>query len=230
MKGREHSNMRLVAERHPGFGTGTKLWLLRHAEVAAEWRGRFYGDLDVPLSDEGLRVTEELARAFGDAGVDAVLSSPLERALELGRAVARASGAELEVVPDLRELSRGVWQGRHPEEIADEMAPYYADPWSFDGHAGESDATLAARVWPVVERAIESRPGGTVVLATHYNVIRVIAGIALGIASPRTFALRVDPGRAVLFEDTRRGFVLRCSNVAVSMSGGTGTAAEEVGA
>ena len=220
--------MRLVAERHPGFGTGTKLWLLRHAEVAAEWRGRAYGDLDVPLSDEGRRTTEELARALGDVGVDIVLSSPLERALELGRAVARASGAELEVDPDLRELHRGAWQGRDHTELAEEMAPYYDDPWSFDGHAGESDALLAARVWPVVERAIESRPGGTVVLATHYNVIRVIAGIALGLAPPRTFALRVDPGRAVLLEDGPRGFVLRRSNVAAPTTGSAEGA--EVGA
>jgi broad specificity phosphatase PhoE len=58
------------------------------------------------------------------------------------------------------------------------------------------------------------------VLATHYNVIRVLAAHLLGIEPARSFAFRVDPGRAALFEDrpaldsSPAGWVLRCSNTA----------------
>lgn len=187
----------------PGSSPGppTTLWLLRHAEVDEAWRDRAYGDLDVPLSAEGRRVSEARAREFARVRPARVLSSPLGRALHLGRALAEAAGCPLEERAGLRELHRGTWQGVEravlERERPGEVAAYYADPWGYRGHGGESDAEILARTWPEVERAVEDHPGGTVVVTTHYNVIRVILAQALGVDPPRSFALRVDPAGAV---------------------------------
>ncbi len=203
---------------HPGFASGLSLWLLRHAEVDLAWRERAYGDLDVPLSAEGVERTRELAEEFRGCALACVYSSPMSRARALGDALAQATAAPLCVVPGLREIHRGAWQGLPIAELDRRdpagVAAFYADPWRYKGHAGECDAEIHARAWPVVLEAARDHAGKSVVFATHYNVIRVLAGALLGIEPARSFAFRVDPGRATLFEDGPAGWTLRVSNAA----------------
>lgn len=204
-------------EPHPGRGSGVELWLVRHAEVHEDWRGKVYGNLDVPLSTDGLTRTRELAGALAGLPPTAVSSSPLARARLLGDALAEASGAPLSVEAALSEIDRGRWQGRSVAELQrdekERVRALYADPWSWREHGGESDACLAARAWPAVDALLERHAGGAVVVATHYNVIRVIVSAALGVAPTCSFGLRVDPGRAVLLVDAPDGWRLRRSNV-----------------
>lgn len=135
--------------RHPGFQSGLRLWLLRHGEVDEAWRGRAYGDLDVPLSEEGAATTVRVADQFAGLDVAQVFTSPLSRASELGRRVADAAGAPLRVDPGLRELSRGSWQGERTEDLAGQdpegVRSYYADPWNYTAHGGECDEQILAR-------------------------------------------------------------------------------------
>lgn len=202
-----------------------ELWLLRHAEVHADWQGKAYGDLDVPLSEEGERRTDELARDFGALALDVVLSSPLTRALRLGRALAERAGAPLAVEPGLAEIHRGRWQGRaiadlHAEDAA-AVARFYADPLGFREHGGECDADVARRALPVVQAGVArtvaaaTRGGaGRLAVAGHYNVLRVLVSAALGIPPARSFALRIEPGRAVLLGGAPEGWRLLHANVA----------------
>ncbi|MFT5286020.1 MAG: alpha-ribazole phosphatase [Planctomycetota bacterium] len=212
---------------HPGFGSNARVWLLRHAEVHEDYHGRAYGNLDVPLSASGQADTERLAEEFGRLDFTSIISSPLVRAKQLASGIADRSGTELIVDAGLAEIFRGSWQGRAVDELPrDQVDGFYADPWTFDEHGGETDAEVLARAWPVLAQAIEQNPGGQVLLVAHYNVIRVLVAYALGIPSTSSFAFRVDPGRACLLLDVRaeraesrtevpqtNGWVLRHSNV-----------------
>jgi probable phosphoglycerate mutase len=210
------------------LGSGARVWLVRHAEVHPDWQGRAYGALDVPLSPRGLERTRELGRDFGALAPERVLASPLARALALGRAIAERAGRELEIEPGLRELARGTWQGELQGELAArfpaQVRAYYADPWGWRGHGGETDAEIAARAWPPLERALAHARGRTLVLASHYNVMRVLTASALSIAPARSFALRVDPGHAVLLVDAPGGWQLHHANVLRPLAGVDGRA------
>ena len=213
--------------RHPGFETSARLWLLRHAEVHEDFQGRAYGDLDVPLSEDGLADTERLAQEFGRLEVASIVSSPLSRANLLAEGISKYSGAEIVVEPGLAEIYRGTWQGQPVSDLpADEVADFYADPWSWREHEGENDSQLLARSWPVVEKHAREHAGRNLIFVAHYNVIRVIVAHALGIPSSASFSLRIDPGRGALLLDVRAeptesrteipqtsGWVLRHSNV-----------------
>ena len=76
---------------------------------------------------------------------------------------------------------------------------------------GESDAAMAERAWPALERALGRGPRVLAVLS--YDVLRVSVACALGLEFARSIALRVDPGRVVLLRDDPIGWVLRRSNV-----------------
>jgi probable phosphoglycerate mutase len=191
---------------------------VRHPEVHADWRSRAYGSLDVPLSEHGLAQAREIGEAYAHVAPRAVISSPLARARTLAAHLAAAAGVALELDDALRELDRGRWQGRERAELEreapDEVAAYYADPWNWRGHGGETDADIAARAAPVLERAAAGEPGrAPVVIVTHYNVARVLCTLALELEPARSFALRVDPGRGILLAHGEHGWSLARSNV-----------------
>ena len=206
-------------ERAPSLGLGTRVWLVRHAEVHDDWQDRAYGSLDVPLSPQGERETAELATAFARAPLARVASSPLSRALLLGQALARAAGAPLATDPRLREVDRGAWQGLPREEFRArweaQRDAFAADPWHWKGHGGESDAEIFARAWAALEETARAvAPGSTIALATHYNVIRSLVTRATGLRPSQSFTFRNDTARASLLLDEPGGWVLARANVA----------------
>ncbi len=205
-----------VPEPEPTLGTGSRVWLVRHAEVHADWQKRAYGNLDVPLSERGEEDTRSMCAAFTGARLARVLSSNLSRALAMGRGIAEASGADLVIDDRLREIWRGTWQGLPAEEFRArwqaDREEFFARPWTWKPHGGESDADVFARAWPVVRTACELARGAEIVLATHYNVIRVLATRALGLKPHESFAFQNDPAHATLLVDAAHGWVLAASN------------------
>ncbi|TAJ18479.1 MAG: histidine phosphatase family protein [Planctomycetota bacterium] len=199
-------------------GPRAEVWLVRHPEVHADWRARAYGSLDVPLSEHGLAQAREIGAAYARLAPRAVIASPLVRARTLAECIASGAGVALELDAALRELDRGRWQGRERAELEREapaeVAAYHDDPWNYRAHGGETDADIAARAQPVLERAVAGEPDrAAVVLVTHYNVIRVLCALALGLEPARSFALRVDPCRGILLARGSHGWSLARSNV-----------------
>lgn len=181
----------------PGAPDGTRLYLVRHAEVSDEVREVAYGALDVALSPAGLDATRRLGEAFAGVPVDRVLSSDLERAHAMGRGIAASTGADLVVTPALREVDRGRWQGIPRADfvanwIAD-AATYWADPWNWKSHGGDSDADLWDRGGAALRDGLEATRGGTLVVTAHTNLIRVLLGVMLGVPTPRNYALETGP-------------------------------------
>jgi len=134
----------------------SRLFLVRHGEVDAQWRGRIYGDRDVPLSEGGRRQAEGAAEVLADVDLIGVVSSGLARA-EFGAQCLRRT-RELERVddPGLREMVRGEWAGKRPDELDDPQAfaAWHADPVDRRPPGGESLGDLARRVL---------KPGGSFV-------------------------------------------------------------------
>ncbi len=201
---------------HPGCATGREVWLFRHGEVDAAWRGRIYGALDVPLSSAGRRASRALARAFASVPFECVVSSTLERAAQLGRLLAAASNAPLQLTPALREIERGRWVGGTFDKLAlsapHELAAWRARSWTWNGNGGESDGQVWARAWPVFERAVRAGRGPLAIVA-HRNVIRVLVSRALGIPPRESFELELDTSRAMRLCDGAQGWSLTARNV-----------------
>src|SRR5258708_5918055 len=136
----------------PGPRSATRIWLLRHAEVHADWHARAYGNTDVPLSEAGEQQTRALSSSFSGLRLDLVVSSQLVRARAMGEAIARASGAPLAIDERLREIWRGEWQGLPASEFRRgwdlEREAFLADPWHRKGPPGESEADAFRPPWP----------------------------------------------------------------------------------
>ena len=73
--------MRLQAQRIKGSLTPTRLYLVRHGQVADGHTDRYHGNNDIGLSDKGVRQFEDLAAQLAGVDLAGVYASDLSRAL-----------------------------------------------------------------------------------------------------------------------------------------------------
>lgn len=170
-----------------------RLYLLRHALPAEEWRDKFYGSLDVPLGDEGRRQSEQAAERLADVELDAVYSSDLQRATYLAECIAAHHGLPVRKLTAFRERGMGILQGKTAAELEADHPELYAqwrgDRVLFRAPEAENFEDLGARVLPALTELIESFPGQRVALACHAGPIRVI--VAHAIQQPLEHIFRV---------------------------------------
>jgi probable phosphoglycerate mutase len=166
------------------------LWLARHGETVENAEGRILGRRDPPLSPAGAAQAETLADRMRDAGLEAIWTSPLQRAHSTAKVVADALGREPVVLQELLESDRGDWEGRLVAELAHESPELHAaflagDP-SFRFPGGESLAEQRARTHSALT-TIAAGPLPALVVA-HAGTIRAALADS-GAAVPTESAL-----------------------------------------
>ena len=140
--------------------------LVRHAEPVKPGTAGF-DEFTRPLTEKGIRDAHRLCEMRASVRIDAAYSSPYLRARQTIEPIARARGITIETIDDLRErmLSRG--------ELSD-WRTHLKRSWEDFGYAlpdGETGRIAQARVMRVLEMLAMRYAGGTVVVASHGNLI-----------------------------------------------------------
>ena len=93
--------------------------LLRHGETALNRSGALRGQLEVALSDNGIREAQRLARRIqAEYPVSAICSSPRLRARATADEVARATGLTIDIDERFNDLDYGPWTGRTSDSFS----------------------------------------------------------------------------------------------------------------
>ncbi len=179
------------------------LVLVRHGhpvDVDDTW------SVNPPLSERGrhqaMRVAERLARE----SIDAVISSPLKRALETARIHAERTGAEVRTMDGVAELDHfgGRYMTMELLRQRGEFEAFLRDPI---GLLGGNEETFRAGIMDALERIIVSHPGGKVAIFTHGLPINAILSRILGLPELTRFMpfycsltriLALDPERMTI--------------------------------
>jgi len=116
------------------------VYFLRHGAAieASRWRG---SDFERPLTEEGRKQLEEMAKAIGRLSLelDAVITSPLVRAKETATIFARAVGMVGGPIADERVA------GLNPERLADILCDWRdASAIVLVGHEPDMSSTVGA--------------------------------------------------------------------------------------
>lgn len=135
------------------------------------------------LSDAGKAQAQAAAGAIATLkSVDAVYSSPLERARETAAAIATARN--LKVIPErgLLELDIGDWTGEELKKVrrTPEWKVVQGHPSGFRFPGGESFVDLQARIVATIARLAAAHRGGTIVAVSHADTIKAAVGHAMG--------------------------------------------------
>lgn len=129
--------------------TATTLILSRHGRTEWSADGRYAGSSEIELDARGREQAARLAGWAAGARLDAIVCSPLVRAVATAEPAARAADLPLRRDERLRELHFGAAEGRRLGELRAEqpeaIAAFEADPAANPLPQGEEPAAAAAR-------------------------------------------------------------------------------------
>ncbi len=157
----------------------TTIILTRHGHVEGIDPPRFRGQQPLPLTTRGLREAERTASRIASTWrPTAVLTSPLERCVATGQAIATACSLQPEVTEGLLDLNYGEWQWKTHEEVRrkwpHDFALWRAAPHLVRFPSGDSLQDIVLRSADVFRRAIQGLPDEAVVLVGHESVNRAL--------------------------------------------------------
>ncbi len=162
----------------------TRIYLIRHGEVAGAGTRRYNGHADVALTPYGLSQYEMLKERFDGAKISACYTSDLTRCV-MG---AELLGEHLGVKPvrhrELRELNVGLWEGKTWSELMEK----YPEQWqarlddivNYRVPEGENLVDVNDRVMPVINDIVARHRGEEVLVVAHGGVNRLILLNAIG--------------------------------------------------
>lgn len=165
-----------------------QLFLLRHGETEGSLNHVYSGQADVPLTSRGREQARLAGRRLADAGVDAILSSPLSRAAETAEEVAAATGAPVRIDERLIEVDYGELEGldraRAEQRFGDGFAQWRSDPFGSPLPRMEPLADALARAREATADALAGSQ--CPVIVGHQGILRLVL-VALGEVEPDGF-------------------------------------------
>ena len=145
--------------------------LLRHGQSTWNAQQRWQGQADPPLSDLGRTQAAHAGQRLG--AVDAIVSSPLERAHATAQILAEAIGVgPVEVVPALAERDAGPWSGLTRDEIDERWPGFLREQKRPDGY--ELDPELLDRIGTALDGLADRFGRSQLLVVCHGGVINVI--------------------------------------------------------
>jgi broad specificity phosphatase PhoE len=189
----------------------TELILARHGETEWNVEEVFRGRVDVELNETGRRQAELLAESLSELKIEAVYSSPLKRALDTAKSIARRQRLEVEVSPGLIDCDFGQWQGLPLKEVKNRYKDLYRQwtesPQLVKIPGGESLDRVRERALKVVNELMAEH-GGRVVLVSHRVVNKVLICALLGLDNSHFWNIRQDTCGTTTFSYQDGRFVL----------------------
>jgi probable phosphoglycerate mutase len=173
----------------------TRIIAIRHGETAWNVDTRLQGQLDIGLNATGRQQARRVALALSREPISAIYASDLLRAWDTARAIADATGGDLQAVTALRERNFGVLQGQTHAEIEANW-PTEARHWRerdplWTPEGGESLMDLRERITRAASELAARHVGGQIVLVAHGGVMDALYRAATGqeVQAPRTWNL-----------------------------------------
>jgi 2,3-bisphosphoglycerate-dependent phosphoglycerate mutase len=150
----------------PNFNPPVTLLLIRHAESMAPGISGF-DEYTRPLTAKGFRDAIKLCETLSSTRIDAAYSSPYLRARQTIEPIAQARHLSIETIDDLRERLLS------PSDLPGWRAHLKRSWNDFDyaPRGGETSRVAQARVVRVLDTIASRHTSGTVILASHGNLI-----------------------------------------------------------
>jgi broad specificity phosphatase PhoE len=174
-----------------------RLLTARHSLTRHNASGIITGRLDEPLSDEGRELVRELVRVRGPVAADAVVASPMRRAIETAVLLTGVLAAAVIVDPAAMERSYGELQGLDREEVKRyasriEYIEVGGISHSLNPPGGESFEAVRERAEEVRDHLDLMTPE-TVVLVSHQVFLQQLHGVLLDIPTREALAMDIQP-------------------------------------
>ena len=183
------------------FEMGTmKILLARHGETPWNAEGRYQGQIDIPLSEHGIRQAKLLGERLRDVAITKAVASPLSRAKVTAEfALGEKRLALLQLDDGLKEIAHSEIGERDPQQLL----AWRETPESvlMPGDGGENLQMVFDRAWPAFKRAcIGLNDDDILLVVAHDAVNRVLLCKILGLPFAKLWSFRQAPTTINLLE------------------------------
>ncbi len=185
-----------------------KILLARHGETPWNAEGRYQGQIDIPLSENGIRQAKLLGERLSEIGITKAVASPLTRAKATAEfALGEKRSHMLQFDDGLKEIAHGDWEGLLASEIR-EQDPQRLQAWRdtpesvlMPGAGGENIQMVLDRAWPAFARACDGlQEQDTLLVVAHDAVNRVLLCKIMGLPLAKLWSFRQAPTTLNLLE------------------------------
>jgi len=193
----------------------TELILVRHGQTAWNMGEIFRGHIDIDLDETGLKQVELLGQHLAGRKIEAVFSSPLQRAVKTARAIASRHGLDVQTTDALIDFNFGHWEGMTVPDVKQKF-PEVFDEWSKNPHlvrvpGGDTLDDVTARSMALVRDVVE-KYSSSVALVSHRVVSRILMLAMMGLDNSHFWNIRQDTASLTIFVYERGRFILTRHN------------------
>lgn len=192
----------------------TTFLLIRHGETDAT--GRYLSGW-LPgshLNQRGREQARSLDELLAAAPIQAVYSSPLERAIETAEPLAARRGLDVRVETDLGEMCFGQWEGMTFAALdgQDEWRRFNVYRSGVRAPGGELMSEAQLRMVRRMERLRMQHRGQCVALVSHGDPLRAALAHYLGISLDHLLRFEIDPASVSVVEASDWNVRVLCMN------------------
>lgn len=195
--GRERKRLRLI--------------LIRHGQSIANVKGIWQGQLEFPLSTQGLQEAKRIGEWLAEEEIDLIYSSDLGRAKHTAEEIARHHQLEVLTTKLLREMNLGRFQGLTRAQIKEKYPELVDIDWlRSDLDDVEQIDQLMDRGLSLIEEWVKNHYGKKVVAVSHGGFIGTLLMALLKIEwkGKRVFTVQNTGMTTIDFSDPRQYVVL----------------------
>lgn len=179
----------------------TTVYLVRHAKSIGNTERIFQGRSNLGLSAEGRAQLPQLAERFRNIPLEAVYSSPLQRAVQTAEAVSHYHHLPIQTEEDLSEIYAGEWELKRFSDLPI-LYPEHWRLWCeeeahFCAPSGESIVQVHNRISSAIDRIAAQNDGKTIAVVSHGCALRCYLCHALGLPLERIEEIPLSQNTAV---------------------------------
>ena len=176
------------------------LFVVRHGETKANVKGIDAGPMDFPLTKKGVKEAAFIAKALSGAKVDAVYSSPVFRAVETAKILAKPHKLKVKTMDELTEAKL------KPEFVGKKGRHHIlTDPEAFS----ETNKELMDRTGRAIEK-IRKEVEGNAIAVSHGDVISAMLErvVERKVSTEKYYVMHSEPAALTIIEVKDRPFLI----------------------
>ena len=206
----------------------SRIFLIRHGETNWNKEGRFQGQIDIPLNENGKIQAKKVSKYLKEINFNKAFSSSMKRPYETAEIILqKRSGLKITKIDELIEISHGLWEGKLENEIKEKwpelLNNWHNKPEEVVMPEGESIKEVSERsikAWDNIS-LIQSDNDLTLLVA-HDAVNKTLICNILGIDYSNIWMIKQGNGGITvidIFNDPQKDDVISALNITTHLGG-----------
>lgn len=150
----------------------TRLLIIRHGQTEWNLKKKYCGFTNIGLNATGRKQVMQLRKTLKNYTIDKIYASDRKRAIQSAKIL--FSKRKIEIVPDLKEMGFGIFEGLSYKEIMKKYGKLYSKwlnkPYSVALPKGESLKILEKRVVKAIKKIVSLNKDKTIAIVCHGGV------------------------------------------------------------